>query len=68
MIDVIHATVLVGDFDKEIKQIVIRSRDVLQNHQVDGEVVGDIKVYKDCVYTVIWGNVDRPIRLIKVKI
>ncbi|MCM1497986.1 MAG: PQQ-like beta-propeller repeat protein [Clostridium sp.] len=66
--DIYRATVLVGDFDKRIKQIEIKSGDVLSDHPVDGEVVGDIKVYGGCVYTVIWENADKPVRLIKVKI
>ena len=66
--DIYDGTVLVGDFDKRIKQIAIKSGDVLQDHQVDGEVVGDMKVYKDCVYTVIWGYAEIPVRLVKVKI
>lgn len=66
--DIYHETVLVGDFDKQINQIAIKSGDVLQNYQVDGEVVGRMKVYKECAYTVIWGNEDKPVRLIKVKI
>ncbi|MDE6568914.1 MAG: hypothetical protein K2K70_14485 [Lachnospiraceae bacterium] len=66
--DIDRTTVLVGDFNKSIKQIEIKNGKILQDYQVDGEVVGDIKVYKDSVYTVIWGNADKPIRLIKVKI
>ena len=66
--DVYNGTVLVGDFDKSIKQIATTDGSIRQDYQVDGEVVGDMKVCGDCAYTVIWGHEDTPIRLIKVRI
>lgn len=66
--DVYNDTVLVGDFNKSIKQIAIGDGSIRQDYRVDGEVVGDMKVCGDCAYTVIWSNGDTPIRLIKVRI
>ncbi len=66
--DVYKGTVLVGDFDKSMKQIAIEDGSIRQDYPVDGEVVGALKVCGDCAYTVIWGNADRPIRLVKVRI
>lgn len=59
---------MVGDFDKSIKQISIENGGILDHCQVDGEVVGDMKIYKDCAYTVIWRNSVKPVRLIKIKL
>lgn len=59
---------IVGDFEKNIYQIDLVSGEVLQKMQVDGEVVGRIKVFNDEAYTVVWGNTDQPISLIKLKI
>ncbi|MBE6664939.1 MAG: hypothetical protein E7603_01785 [Ruminococcaceae bacterium] len=66
--DLYHNSAIVGDFEKRIYQIDLVSGNVLQEIQADGEVVGRIKVYQSEVYTVIWGNADQPIRLIKLKI
>ncbi len=61
-------TVILGDFEKMIYQVDIASGNVLQKLPVDGEVVGRIKVNQNDIYTVIWGNENTPVRLIKVKI
>lgn len=66
--DVSDGTVLVGDFSKRIFKIDIANGEILQSLQVDGEVVGDIKVYQNYAYTVIWGNEEDPISLIKIRI
>lgn len=66
--DVYENSIIVGDFNKEMKQISLENGSILQNYCVDGEVVGDIKVHKDCVYTVIWGSSEKEIRLVKIKI
>ncbi|MBE6597319.1 MAG: hypothetical protein E7641_06585 [Ruminococcaceae bacterium] len=59
---------IVGDFNKKIYQIDIATGKVLQEINVDGEVVGQIKVCNNDIYTVIWGDTNRPVRLIKLNI
>lgn len=66
--DLYKDTVIVGDFSKEIKQIDRLSGSILQTHCVDGEVVGDIKVCQGSVYTVIWGDSEKAIRLVRIEI
>lgn len=61
-------TVLVGDFSKTMMQISPDDGRILQKLSLDGEVVGDIRVCDGAVFTVIWGNEEKPIRLIKIKI
>ena len=61
-------TILVGDFDDNVYQIDVATGNKLQTLNVGGKVVGDIKVYDDYVYTVVWGNENKNIRLIKIKI
>ncbi|MDE6925485.1 MAG: hypothetical protein K2O97_00580 [Acetatifactor sp.] len=57
-----------GDFNKTLKQISYSDGVILQNYRTDGEVVGRIKVSEDCIYTVIWGNSKKRVRLVKVLI
>ena len=66
--DYYQSSVIVGDFDKSIKQIDWDNGNVLQQLSVDGEVVGRICVHQDCIYTVIWGNEKKAIRLIRVRV
>lgn len=66
--DTYRDSVIVGDFDKTIKQISFPDGAILQNYLTDGQVVGRIKVFDGCVYTVIWANIKKGVRLIKVMI
>lgn len=61
-------SVIVGDYDKTLKQISFMNGVILQNYPTDGEVVGRIKVFDDCIYTVLWGNEKRGVRFVKVLI
>lgn len=61
-------SVIVGDFNKTLKQIAISNGKILQNYITDGEVVGRIKVFGGCVYTVLWENEKKGVRLVKVQI
>ena len=36
--------------------------------RVDGEVIGDIRVHDGAVYTVIWGNSEKDVRLVKINL
>ncbi len=66
--DLCENSAIVGDFEKKIYQIDLTMGKVLQEIQIDGEIVGQIRVYGNEVYTVVWGNENRPIRLVKLKI
>ncbi len=66
--DIYNNTVVLGDFEKNIYRIDIETGNKIQMLSVGGEVVGDIKVYKDHIYTVIWGDENHPVRLTKIKI
>lgn len=66
--DLYHNSAIVGDFEKKIYQIDLATGSLLQEFLVDGEVVGRIKVDRNDVYTVVWGNADQPIRLIKLRL
>lgn len=61
-------SVIVGDFNKTLKQIVISNGRVLQNYITAGKVVGRIKVFDGCIYTVLWENENKGVRLVKVQI
>jgi hypothetical protein len=56
------------DFSKTMMQISLGNGRILQSLSVDGEVVGDIRVYDNAVYTVIWGNQEKDIRLVKINL
>ena len=66
--DTYQDTVLVGDFSKQMMQLSPQDGRILQTLPVDGEVVGDIRVCDGSVYTVIFANENKPVRLIKIEI
>lgn len=66
--DFYDKTVVLGDFEKTIYRIDVSSGNVINKLSVDGNVVGRITVHENAIYTVIWGNENTPIRLIKIKI
>lgn len=61
-------TVLTGDFEKNIKQISIDDGTIIQEMKVDGEAVGQTCVSDGFLYTVLWGNSEKNIRLVQIKI
>ncbi len=64
--DIRTDAVFVGDYDKSIKQISAEDGRIRQAWTVDGEVVGQIAVYDDCLYTVLWGNAKKDVRLVQI--
>ncbi len=66
--DLCGDSVIVGDYDKTLKQISFMNGVILQNYPTDGEVVGRIRVFDDCIYTVLWGNEKKGVRFVKVLI
>ena len=60
--------VFAGDFDKSIKQISLENGCLQRELSVDGEVVGQIAVSGDCLYTVIWGNAGKDVRLVQIRL
>jgi hypothetical protein len=60
--------VLVGDWTKTIKQFSIADGNLLQTYSLDAEVVGRILVSDGYLYTIVWGNETKGVRLIQVKI
>ena len=61
-------SVIAGDFDKTIKQFSICDGRLINEMPVDGEVVGRITISDGYLYTVIWGNSEKDIRLVKIQI
>lgn len=61
-------SVFTGDFNKSIYQFNLSDGMVLCEMPVDGEIVGQITVSNNYLYTVVWGNSEKDIRLICVKI
>ncbi len=66
--DFFEDSVIVGDFSKSIQRISIDTGSVIDRIFCGGEVVGDIKVYGNNIYTVIWGNTEKNIRIVNFKI
>ena len=66
--DLCGDSVIVGDYDKTLKQISFFNGAILQDYLIDGEVVGRIKVFDGCIYTVLWGNEKKGVRFVKVLI
>ncbi len=65
---VCNDSIVTGDFDKTIKQFSICDGRLINEMPIDGEVVGQITVSEGCLYTVIWGNSEKDIRLVKIQI
>lgn len=61
-------SVLVGDFDKSVKQFSISNGTLIQELPVDGEVVGQLTVSQGFLYTVVWANQEKAVRLVKIRI
>ncbi|MBR2293967.1 MAG: PQQ-like beta-propeller repeat protein [Clostridia bacterium] len=61
-------SVILGDFSKMIYQVDMENGKIIQTLHIGGEVVGRIKVHQNNVYTVVWGNKDTFIHLVKVTI
>lgn len=61
-------SIVTGDFDKTIKQFSICDGRLINEMPVDGEVVGRITISEGYLYTVIWGNSEKDIRLVKIQI
>ena len=66
--DYFKSSVIAGDFDQTIKQIDFNKGTISQELAVSGEVVGRMNVHQDCIYTVIWGNEQQAVRLIRVRV
>lgn len=66
--DVWNDFVFVGDFDKTVKQFSIRDGVLIRQMQVDGEVVGQMAISDGALYTVIWGNSEKNVRLVQIQI
>ena len=66
--DMYNDSIIVGDFSKRIHLIDASSGRIIKTLATDGEVVGQIKVHGKYAYTVIWGNENAPIRLIKIQL
>ncbi len=61
-------TVLAGDYGKTVKQISLSDGKILDEISLDGEVVGRMKVDGTSAYTVVWGDENRDIQLVKIRI
>ncbi len=66
--DIYKDSVLVGDWTKTIKQFSITDGKLLQTLLLDAEVVGRITVSDGYLYTIVWGNETKDVRLIQAKI
>ena len=66
--DISKDSVFTGDFDKSVKRFSLPDGRLLDELMLDAEVVGRIAIEDHSLYTVIWGNQNKPIRLIKINI
>ncbi len=64
--DIWQDHVFVGDFGKTVKKISIQDGSILEELPVDGEVVGQHKISDNALYTVLWGNSEKNIRLVRI--
>jgi outer membrane protein assembly factor BamB len=66
--DIYKDSVLFGDWTKTVKQFSITDGKFLQTLPLDAEVVGRILVSDGYIYTIVWGNETKGVRLIQAKI
>lgn len=59
-------SLIAGDFSKTIKQIDMESGAILQEMQTEGEVVGQISIFEQDIYTVVLGDKNRSAALVKL--
>ena len=59
-------SVFVGDFSKTIREVSVTDGRIMDELHLDAEVVGQIALGSNCLYTVIWGNEEKDIRLVKI--
>ncbi len=64
--DIWQDHVFVGDFGKTVKKIAIQDGSVSEELPVDGEVVGQHRISDNALYTVLWGNSEKNIRLVRI--
>lgn len=64
----VYKNTVVGDFNKNVYMIDIEAGNKTKTLFVGAEVVGDVLTEDNNCYTVIWGNEDLPVRLIKIKL
>lgn len=58
--------VFCGDYNKNLLCISLADGKQRQILPLDAEVIGDIQIQDDALYTVIWANEEKSIRLVKV--
>ncbi len=61
-------SVFTGDFEKAIKQFNISDGRIVGAFPVDGEVVGQITVSGNDLYTVVWCCAEKDIHLVKIQL
>lgn len=64
--DVLDNFAYTGDFSKQIFRIAISDGSITEALPVDAEVIGDIKIRNQKLYAVLWGNSEKPIRLVQI--
>ena len=57
-----------GDYNKHLLCISLDDGTLHQTLPMDAEVIGDIEICSKSLYTVIWGNEQKPIRLVKISL
>ena len=60
-------SVFVGDFTKTIMKISTADGSILDELHLDAEVVGRIALGHGCLYSIVWGNNEKEIRLVKIQ-
>ena len=58
----------VGDFGRSVKKISLQDGAVVEEYPVDAEVVGQHIISDGSLYTVLWGNDQKPIRLVSISL
>lgn len=64
--DVSGDSVYTGDYSKRLFRVSLTNGKITDELPVDGEVIGDFKIHNQSLYTVIWGNEHKAIRLVKI--
>ena len=57
-----------GDYNNNLLCISLKDGMPHQPLSLDAEVIGDIEIGGNALYTVIWGNEEKPIRLVKISL
>lgn len=61
-------TVILGDFENNITQVALGNGELRHQLRMDNEIVGQLTVSENNLYTVVWSNDHKPVRLCKISL